>query len=148
MKSLCSFRKSIWSFFLISLTCSTYAYSQTIVGKWKAYENGRLSSLIEIYAGQDGRYYGKMIEIYDADLAKKICEKCPGDRKNKGMKNLVILRDLKISADKKSADGGLILAPDTGKEYNCKIWLEDNNTLKMRAYVGFLYGTRTWEKAQ
>ena len=131
---------------LVFILVSQLTLAQTIVGKWKAVENNKPSSLIQIYKGTNGKYYGKMVEVYDPELDKNICSKCPGDRKGKKMKNLVIMRDLKISKDKKSAEGGKILDPKNGKEYNCKVWLKDNNTLKMRAFVGFLYGTRTWTR--
>ena len=132
--------------FLIFILASPLTYAQTIVGKWKAVNNNKPSSLIQIYRGSNGKYYGKMVEIYDPELAKNICSKCPDNRKGKKMKDLVIIRDLKINADKKSAEGGKILDPKKGKEYNCKVWLEGDNTLKMRAFVGFLYGTRTWTR--
>ncbi|NJL13355.1 MAG: DUF2147 domain-containing protein [Microscillaceae bacterium] len=56
-----------------------------------------------------------------------------------------ILRGLKASPDRKSAEGGKILDPSKGKEYHCKIWVEGKQ-LRMRAYWGMLYGTRTWER--
>jgi len=33
--------------------------------------------------------------------------------------------------------------PETGKVYDCKIWLE-NGQLKVRGYVAFFYRTQTW----
>ncbi len=119
--------------------------AQTIVGKWKAFENNKPSSIIEIFKGNDQEYYGKMVVLLDPELKKNRCDKCSGDRKGKGMQNLVIIRDLKANENLKEAKGGKILDPFKGKEYNCKIWV-DGNTLKMRAYIGFLYGTRTWHK--
>lgn len=119
---------------------------QTILGKWKTYENGKPSSIVKIYAGKDGKYYGKMVKIFDPELAKHTCEQCQDYRKNQPTQNLVILRDLEIGPDKKSANKGKVLDPWKGKEYNCKVWLIDDRTLKLRAYVGFLYGTRTWYK--
>ncbi|MEL6803189.1 MAG: DUF2147 domain-containing protein, partial [Bacteroidota bacterium] len=34
-----------------------------------------------------------------------------------------------------------VLAPRVGKTYNSKMWLDDNNTLMMRGYLGPFYRT-------
>lgn len=122
------------------------AKAQTIVGKWKAVENKKPSSVIQIYKGSNGKYYGKMVELLDPKLKTHTCDDCKGERKGKGMQNLVVMRDLVIASDKKSAKGGKILDPWSGKEYNCKVWVDGADRLKMRAFVGILYGTRTWHK--
>ena len=41
---------------------------------------------------------------------------------------------------------GEILDPNNGKIYDCKIWLEGNDILKVRGYVGFFYRTQTWKR--
>ena len=122
-------------------------FAQTIEGKWKAYENGKPSSIILIYQDKDGTYSGKMVEILNKNLVNKICNNCKDERKNQPFKGLVILKYLKPNEDKTSAENGKILDPANGKEYNCKIRV-DGNELRMKAYWGFLYGSRTWYKTE
>ena len=45
--------------------------------------------------------------------------------------------------------GGKILDPKNGKEYKCYIKLIDNNTLKLRGYIGIsMFGrTAIWKRA-
>ena len=45
--------------------------------------------------------------------------------------------------------GGTILDPQKGKEYDCKIWLEedDTNKLNVRGYISFLFRTQNWYRA-
>ncbi len=137
--------KSIFALTLLFIL-SFQLQAQTIIGQWKTFEDGKPSSIIKIYKAKNGKYYGKMVEILDPKLAQHTCDKCPGDRQGKPTQDLIVMRDLEISADQKSAEDGKILDPWKGKEYNCKVWLENPNQLKMRAYVGFLYGTRTWQR--
>ena len=40
-------------------------------------------------------------------------------------------------------DGAETATYENGKEYKCKIWVE-NGLLKVRGYVMFLYRTQTW----
>ena len=59
-----------------------------------------------------------------------------------------ILTGLKKDGDEWS--GGKILDPKNGKTYKCYIKLEDNNTLKLRGYIGIsLFGrTAIWKRAE
>ncbi|MBL4604664.1 MAG: DUF2147 domain-containing protein, partial [Flavobacteriaceae bacterium] len=59
-----------------------------------------------------------------------------------------ILTGLKEDGDEWS--GGKILDPKNGKSYKCYIKLLDNNTLKLRGYVGFsMFGrTAIWKRAK
>lgn len=43
-------------------------------------------------------------------------------------------------------EGGRIYNPEDGKKYRCKLWLDGENQLKVRGYLGFsLFGrTETW----
>ncbi|MEO1654389.1 MAG: DUF2147 domain-containing protein [Bacteroidota bacterium] len=139
-------RKIILLSLLGLVTLSYSSTAQTIVGKWKAIENKKPSSIIQIYKGSNGKYYGKMVELLDPKLKNHTCDDCKGERNGKAMQNLVVIRDLQIAKDKKSAKGGKILDPWSGKEYNCKVWVDGTNRLKMRAFIGILFGTRTWYK--
>lgn len=130
---------------ILLLTIPPNISAQTIVGKWKAFENQKPSSIVQIYKTTDGTYQGKMVQLLNKDLVGKKCKQCKDERKSHPYLNLVIIKGLKANKDKKSANGGKILDPDKGKEYNCKIWIE-GKTLKMRAYWGMFYATRTWYK--
>jgi uncharacterized protein (DUF2147 family) len=39
--------------------------------------------------------------------------------------------------------GGTILDPESGKVYDCKLWLE-NGRLMVRGYVAFFFRTQEW----
>ncbi len=43
-------------------------------------------------------------------------------------------------------DGGRIYNPEDGRKYRCKLWLDGENQLKVRGYIGFslLGKTETW----
>jgi len=110
--------------------------AQDVFGKWKTIddETGEAKSIVEIYQ-QNGKVYGKVVEILNPSKKDATCVDCPGDSKGKPILNLVILKNLK--KDGKEYSGGTILDPSNGKVYKCLIALENSDKLKVRGYVGF-----------
>jgi uncharacterized protein (DUF2147 family) len=41
---------------------------------------------------------------------------------------------------------GNILDPGNGSTYSSTLWLVDNNTLKVRGYLGPFYRSQTWRR--
>lgn len=132
------------SFLLISISVC----SQTIFGKWNSFdeETNKIESVIEVYE-KDGKAYAKIIEITDPERQTATCTECKGKRKNQRILGMDILTGLKKKKDEWS--GGKILDPKNGKEYKCYIKLLDNNTLKLRGYIGIslLGRTAIWKRA-
>jgi uncharacterized protein (DUF2147 family) len=119
-------------------------------GYWKTVddETKKAKSIVRIYE-VDGKLYGKVTEILTPGEEDKICEKCPGEDKDKPIKGLIILREL--LADNGGYSGGTILDPNNGKTYSCKMALEDEGRkLKVRGFLGFslLGRTQYWERVQ
>jgi len=131
------------------LVAITSVQSQSILGKWKSIneETNKDESVIEIYQ-EKGVFYGKIIELLDPKSKGAICQNCNGNNKNKPIKGLVIINGLKKDGDEWS--GGKVLDPKNGKEYKCYITLKDNDTMKLRGYVGFSVFGRTayWHKVK
>mgnify|MGYP000648666251 CR=1 FL=1 len=128
--------------FSISLT------AQTIFGKWNSFdeETNEIESVIEVYE-KDGKAYAKIVKITDPERQEATCFKCKGSRKDQKILGMDILTGLKKKKDEWS--GGKILDPKNGKEYKCYIKLLDDNTLKLRGYIGFslLGRTAIWKRA-
>lgn len=123
--------------------------AQTVLGKWKTIddESGKAKSVVEIYEN-NGKIYGKVVEIFDKTKEDKVCDKCEGSKKNKPIKGMVILEGL--SKKGSSWEGGTILDPNSGKVYKCIISLENKDKLKLRGYVGIslLGRTQYWERVK
>lgn len=125
---------------------ATFSLGQSIpTGIWKTIDDnsGEARSHIEIYE-QGGQYFGKIVKLLDED-PNVLCEKCPGDKKNKPVVGLVIIENMKSYKDYWRK--GDILDPESGNEYGCSIWFEEGNKdiLKVRGkhWTG-LYRTQTW----
>ena len=134
---------------VILCLCSFNLSAQSVLGKWKTVndETGVSHSIVEIYEDKKtGEVKGKLVRMLKEDMQDKLCTLCKGERKNKPLEGLLIMEGL----EKEGSEyvGGVVMDPKTGKEYKCKIWVDQNNPdrLKVRGYMAFLYRTQTWER--
>ena len=119
-----------------------------IIGIWK---NGEGTAHIQIYKNGD-KYQGKIIwlkEPIDPETGKAKLDKHHPDDKNhsRPVMGLINMWGFKNTGDKEWS-GGKIYDPKNGKTYSCKVAMEDNNTLKVRGFIGIsLIGrTDTWTR--
>ncbi len=133
---------------VVFLLAGSQLFAQDALGKWKTIDDntGEAKSIVEIYE-KDGKYYGKVVELFRGPDEEQdpVCEECTGSRKGQKIIGMNIVTDMKFSKDVYS--GGEIMDPENGKQYTCKFWLEDEKTLKVRGYIAFLYRTQTWHRA-
>jgi uncharacterized protein (DUF2147 family) len=131
------------------LLFSISSFSQTIFGKWNSFdeETNKIEATIEVYE-KDGKAYAKIISIIDPEKRSATCTACKGKLKNTPILGMNILTGLKEDGDEWS--GGKILDPKNGKQYKCYIKLKDDNTLKLRGYIGISWFGRTaiWKRAE
>ncbi len=138
--------KRILATFLILFSFLSVS-AQTVTGKWKNFNSdGEVNSIIEVYK-EDGKIYGKVNRILKEENRNRVCTKCDGDLKDQPIEGMVLMEGLEKDGDEYS--GGTIVDPKTGKEYRCKIWLDENdpNKLNVRGYLAVFYKTKVWERA-
>ncbi len=95
---------------------------------------------------QNGKIYGKVVEILNPAKKNATCDKCPGSDKGKPILGIVIIKGLEKDGDE--YNDGTIMDPNNGKVYKCYIELDGPNKLDVRGYVGFslLGRTQTWTR--
>ena len=133
---------------LLLVAMSAAAQVNKILGDWKTVDDktGEKRSVVTIYKGSDGLYYGKiskMLMYTDMDLK---CDQCKGEDYNKPIVGLVIIRGMK--AENGELVGGKVLDPESGKFYYGKIYLKDGK-LVLRGSLdkrGFLGRNQEWVK--
>lgn len=122
-------------------------FAQSIVGKWKTIddETNKAKSVVEIYKGGDGKYYGKITKLFrePGEDQNPKCTECKGNKKNKPIIGMIIITGMEKDGDK--YDDGEILDPASGNVYDCKMW-RDGKNLKVKGYLGFSFIGReqTW----
>lgn len=142
-------KKLLFTFLLVAFVGAFSVNAQGITGKWKTVddETGQAKSIVEVYE-QNGKYYGKVVEILNPAKKNAKCKDCAGADKDKPILNLVIIKGLVKDGDE-YADG-TILDPNKGKVYKCTIELDGKDKLDVRGYVGIslLGRTQTWSRVK
>lgn len=137
--------KSIFTTLFLAAFVSVLSTAQSAIGVWKTIddETGKARSHVEIFE-KNGKLHGKVIKLIDPE--SEVCNTCSGDRKGKPLVGMEIMWDMKKSGS--TWKSGKIFSPTKDKTYSCKIWLEDDNTLKVRGYIALFYRTQTWHRLQ
>ena len=104
-------------------------------GLWKNIddEDGKVKSHLEVY-WEDGALKAKVVKLLE-NATVTVCKKCKGAKKNKPLEGMEIMWGLTVDGDNEWA-GGQIMDPKSGKEYKCKIELEEKDKLKVRGFIG------------
>jgi uncharacterized protein (DUF2147 family) len=130
------------------LPAALLAETFDITGVWFT---GEKTSKIEIYKTTSGKFAGKIVwlKVPNDEAGKPRLDVKNPDKNLKGrpLMNLVVLTGL-TDKGKNKFDGGTIYDPKSGNTYSCKGELTDNNTLKLRGFIGIsLVGrTDTWTR--
>lgn len=134
----------------VSTLLSIYAANpDDVVGLWKTADG---KGLIEISKSKDGTYQGKIVggeprKDANGNPIKTDVNNPDPSKRNRPTIGIVIMTNFRFDGDDQWTDG-LIYNPEDGKEYKCKMWLDDPKTLNIRGYVGFslLGRTEKWTK--
>jgi uncharacterized protein (DUF2147 family) len=132
---------------------SAIAHAQaTPAGLWKNIddESRKEKSLIRI-SETGGVLSGKVEKLLDPAAAPDaVCDKCSGDRKDKPIIGMTIIKGVKQNADDKAKwDGGEILDPNNGKTYKVRLTPADGGkTLEVRGFIGPFYRNQTWIRVE
>lgn len=133
---------------LVCFLCCQIALSQTIFGKWKTIDDrdGANKAIIEIYE-EDGLMHAKVVKILQEGKKDARCTNCKGDRKDKPILGMKIMEDFEKS-NKGIYKGDTLFDPEQAMTFKARVWLdeENENRLKVRGYLAFLYRTQTWHR--
>ena len=121
--------------------------ADSAVGRWKTIDDktGKVKSIVEITQATNGTLTGKVVDILHSDKGPNpVCDGCEGANKNKPVKGMTILWNLK--ADGANAwSGGTILDPGNGKTYKSKMKLQTGGAkLDVSGCVAFICRAQTW----
>jgi uncharacterized protein (DUF2147 family) len=140
-------RLVIFASLLLGLQHVASAQTNKIEGVWL---NEEKDAKIQIYRGNDNKFYGKIIWLKDGlkDGKPKTDDKNPkANKRANTILGLIILKG--FNEGKNTYEDGTVYDPNNGKTYDCTITYK-GKTLSLRGYVGIsLFGrTTTWERIQ
>ncbi len=107
---------------------------------------------VKITKDKSGTYSGRIIWVKnpyfkDGTLKRDIKNPDPAKRNTPG-DQIPLVFHFRYDAKKNQWVDGEIYDPIHGKMYKCKMWFENDNTLRVRGYIGVsaLGRTMTWKK--
>lgn len=132
---------------LVMMSISAWGQVSAMLGEWVTVDDktGEQRSVVSLYKGQDGLYYGAISKLL-IDVPEKICKLCPDEDKNQPLEGLVIIRGMKYNEQDNQLQGGRVLDPESGNFYYGKIYLKDGKLI-LRGSIdkrGFLGRNQTW----
>lgn len=141
-------RKSFFLGLFLAIGTSLSAQVSAILGDWKTVDDktDEVRSIVSIYKGTDGLYYGKISKMLVGEPGL-LCTECKEADHNQPLEGLVIIRGMKDEGGE--LHGGKVLDPESGKFYYGKIYLKDGK-LVLRGSLdkrGFLGRNQTWLRA-
>ena len=149
-----TFSHAVLGLVLACTAIASAAQSASPAGAWKTIDDAtkKEKSVVRI-VDSGGVYSGRIEKLLESTMAPDaVCKECTDDRKDKPVVGLLIVRNMKQSADDKSVfEGGDILDPANGKVYKAKMKLVDNGAkLEVRGFVGIslLGRTQTWIRSE
>ena len=97
---------------------------------------------------RDGALSGRLQRSLRKDTAPDAtCEACTDDRKGRPIAGLEIIRGGRQADGQPFWDGGRILDPENGKEYNARFTpVDGGRRLEVRGYIGPFWRTQTWTR--
>lgn len=136
----------------LGLISTLAAAAENPVGLWRTIDDksGKEKSLVRV-TESNGQLQLTIEKIFrePGEEPNPLCDKCPGEKKNKPVIGMQIGNGLKKDGDVWS--GGEILDPQNGKTYKCKVWLEDKGKkLHVRGFIGVsvLGRTQVWVREE
>ena len=136
----------------LGLISTLAAANENPVGRWRTIDDksGKEKSLVRV-TESNGQLQITVEKLFrePGEDPNPLCDKCPGEKKNKPVIGMQIGNGLKKDGDVWS--GGEILDPQNGKTYKCKVWLEDKGKkLNVRGFIGVsvLGRTQVWVREE
>ena len=135
---------------LLALGASAWA-QMTPVGTWHTIDDktGEVKSEVRI-TESGGVLSGRVEKLLrkGADQNAK-CIDCEGDRMDKPVLGLEIIRGARKAAGKDLWEDGRILDPENGREYRLRLTpQEGGKRLEVRGYFGPVWRNQTWVRVQ
>ncbi len=135
----------------LGLAASTAMAQMSPVGLWRQVDDKTGQAKSEIRIAEEAGFIVARIEkrLDPAAKPEDKCDECKDDRKGKPLVGLEIIRGVKKVEGKEVWEGGKILDPADGKEYNARLTpIEGGKKMEMRGSIAFFGRTQTWTRIQ
>jgi uncharacterized protein (DUF2147 family) len=135
---------------LLLLSAGSAFAQMTPIGLWRSVDDKTGEAKAEIRITESaGVLTGRIEKLLKSTKPNPVCEECTDDRKDQPIQGLEIIRGVRKAQGKEVWDGGKVLDPENGKEYNARLTpVEGGQKLEMRGSFGPFGRTQTWVRVK
>ena len=123
----------------------------TPIGTWRSIDDSTKEPKAQVVITESaGVLTGRIEKVLKKDAQPgAVCDKCEGDRKDKPMEGLEIIRGAKKAEGKDVWEGGRVLDPEKGSDYRLRLTpIDGGQRLEVRGSIGPFGRTQTWTRVQ
>ena len=136
--------------FLVLGSAWSHAAPMSPLGLWRTVDDksGEVRGAVRLFES-NGMIYGRIEQVIDPKAVGQVCVKCTGDRHDKPILGLDVIRGVRPDGPD-FWDGGEILDPETGDTYRVSLRLVDGGQkLVVRGSIlgGMIGRSQTWIRA-
>jgi uncharacterized protein (DUF2147 family) len=135
-----------WIILIMSLWATTASAGPAAdpSGLWNTFDKaGTVQSTVEVRV-EEGKLYATILSLHNQPDDNPVCDQCKGDLFGKPVIGMEVINGLSLK--KNIWQKGTVFDPETGGSYKGRVWLE-GDALMVRGYLGFVYQTKTWQRA-
>lgn len=139
-----------WAASFLIATPTVWAQA-TPVGTWRSVDDKTGEATAEIrIVDNAGVLSGHIVrQLRKTARPDARCEECEGERKDKPIAGLEIIRGARKAESADVWEGGKILDPANGREYTLRLTpIEGGRRLEVRGSIAFIGRTQTWVRVQ
>lgn len=120
-----------------------------ISGNWLTEKN---EAKINVYKDKDGKYYGKIywlkVSNDENGKPKKDIKNKHENLRNRSLIGVLILSGMQFNSSDKVWENGRVYKPDYGHDADCIIYYIDENTIKVKGYMGlkWISESQIWKR--
>ena len=121
--------------------------AQSPVGTWVTIDDKRNVDIAHVKVFmEDGKLYGKVIKLLP-EAQNRVCKGCSGAEKDRPIEGMTLIHDVKPNGEKYWSNGKFF-DPNSGRNFDCTMWLDSEDILKVRVSLGIsiLGRTQTWSR--
>lgn len=140
-------KKFLSTTLLLLLSSTLWAQAENILGTWLTADQEAHVKISQV----KGKYLGQIVwlkEANDPDTSQPWLDK---ENENEALQKLPLLRSIMLwgfEYENGEYINGNVYDSRDGKTYSGKLWLENENSLRMRGYVWLFYSTETWTRVK
>ena len=141
--------KKILTLTLALLAGSAFADTNP-VGLWRNIDDKTGEAKAEIRISETGGILnGRIEKLLKRSKPNPTCDECKDDRKGQPIEGMEIIRGVRKAGDKDVWEGGKVIDPESGREYNARLTpIDGGKRLEMRGSIGPFGRTQTWVRVQ